>query len=153
MHVRSSQIWGCQQGYISWDEAGLPPALHTGRPVQVMMGLVTSVCLQVGSRSVNCHPSASSLQKLTTGASLEPTQGLLLMGTQILLRPHLPGFSPSLKREADVNGLHQEDAASEDLLVMPLIGSSPGSFSSHQDKGTKSGQRGGPWATWGFGAP
>lgn len=24
VHVRSSQIWGCQQGYISWDEAGLP---------------------------------------------------------------------------------------------------------------------------------
>lgn len=81
MHVRSSQIWGCQQGYTPWDEAGLPQALHTGRPVQVMMGFVTSIYLGVGSRSANCHPSASSLQKVTTGASLELTQDLLLMAT------------------------------------------------------------------------
>lgn len=59
------------------------------------------------------------------------------MGTQILLWSHLPGFPPSLKHKADVNGLRQEDAASEDLLVMPLLVSPPGSLSSHQEKGTK----------------
>ena len=153
MHVRSSQMWGRQQGYISKDEAGLPPALHTGRSVQAMMGFVTGICLGVRSPSASCHPSASSLQKVTTGLLLEVMQGLLL-GTQIFLRSHLPGFPPSLKHEADVNGLHQEDAISEDLLVTPLMGSSPGSSSSScQAKGTKSGQRGDPWATWGFDAP
>lgn len=43
----------------------------------------------------------------------------------------LPGLPASLTRKKDMNGLHQEDAASKDLLVTPLMGSSPGSFSSH----------------------
>lgn len=97
------------------------------------MGFVTSICLGVGSQSANCHPSASSWQRVTPGAPLELT-GLLVVGTQILLRSHLPGFPPSVKHEADVNGLHQEDAASKDLLVMSLTGSSPGPFASDQDK-------------------
>lgn len=57
-----------------------------------------------------------------------------MVGTHILLRSHLPGFPPSVKHEADVNELHQEDAASKDLLVMSLTGSSPGPFASDQDK-------------------
>lgn len=146
MHVQSSRIWGCRQGYISWDEAGLPPAPHPGRPVQVMLRFVTSIYLGVGSRSANCHPSASSLQKVTTGASLELMQGLLTLGTQILPQTHLPVFPLTLKRKADVNRLHQEDAASKDPLAMPFMGSSPGPFSFHRDKGTNTGQRRGPWA-------
>lgn len=150
LHLRPSQIWGCQQGHVCWVEAEPPGALCTGRPVQVTMGFVTSVCLGVGRQSANCHLSASSWQKVTPAVALELTEGLLvmgtqilLMGTQILLRSHLPGFPPSVKHEAHVNGLHQEDAASKDLLVTSLTGSSPGPFTSDQDQGTNSGQRGG----------
>lgn len=71
---------------------------------------------------------------------LELRQGLLPMGTEILLQSHWAKFPLSLRREADVTGLPQKDAASEDLLVISFMGLSPGSFS-HQYRGTNSGQK------------